>query len=122
MNAFELLKITEEQYQTKVFELWLHWCETKSYSPEQFSKLSQCASLCAWWKQNLEQLEKEFCEDALPYHEIMTANDAAKLYYKHVNKLTLYYSNPLMRIAFKDEYQSKNRRTGRMVKKQSASS
>lgn len=99
MKTYEILQMTRADYDLKVFGLFLEWCDRYSYSDEQLQKLLTNNAIYNWFQVSLKPLEAEFKEDAQPYVEVMTANDALKLYKKHVHKLNLYYSSPLIKSA-----------------------
>ena len=99
MSTAQLLQKSPSEYELFVLGLWLDWCKTKSYSYRQLQLLMASNALFQWWLVNLRNLEEEFCQDAWPYRQTITGEDAVKLYRKHTQKLGLYYSTPLIKKA-----------------------
>lgn len=98
MKTHELLNITEEQYEDKIFKHWFKYCELHSADTQEFQSLLANAALNRWWLNNLRLLEDEFRFEAEPYikDEHSTGN-LQHLWFKNAIKLQLYYSMPLLK-------------------------
>lgn len=102
MKTHEILKMTTNEYEILVMDWWLTYCQTKSNGNAVFlQKMLINNPLYSWWRSKLFLVEKEFNEDAIPFHHSYKPVDAKKLYAKHAFKLQLYYSNPLIEAAIK---------------------
>jgi hypothetical protein len=95
MKIYELLKMSQNQYDLLVYGLWLEYCSKKAFYPSQVQLLMANNGLFIWWNGNLEVVEEEFRQEAQPYLHTMTPQDAYKLYIKNTAKLAFYYSSPL---------------------------
>lgn len=95
----EILKMTEDEYDMLIMNWWTTYCFAKTASPEQAQKLLINNTLYHWWHSQLEMVEPEFVEDAWPFKDSYTQEDASKLYAKHVYKLQKYYNSNLIKEA-----------------------
>ncbi|MEO2080641.1 MAG: hypothetical protein ABGW88_13855 [Leeuwenhoekiella sp.] len=107
MKTAQLLQLSQNNYELLIFAIWLEYCESKTYSPEQLQALAGNNPLFQWWLNSLRGLEDEFRIDAFPYRDTMSKSDAEKLYRKHTEKLKRYYSTPLIKRALTPEPQNK---------------
>lgn len=99
MKTHEILKMTPEDYEMLLMDWWTSYCAQKGKSDQQKQKLMGNNTLFNWWYGELESVEQEFIEDALPFFKMYTAKDASKLYAKHAYKLQLYYNSDLIKEA-----------------------
>lgn len=98
MKTHEILGITQEQYEDKVFKHWFKYCELHSADTAEFQSLLANAALNRWWLKNLKMLEVEFCAEAEPYIGMEGLKSMlSDLWFKNAIKLQLYYSLPLLK-------------------------
>ena len=104
MKIHELLKMTETEYELLIMDWWLTFCQAKCLSNAKvFQKLLTNNILFNWWHSQLEDIEEEFIEDALPFEKRYTKVDAKKLYHKHVFRLQKYYNKSLINKALEED-------------------
>lgn len=98
-TIYQILKMTQDEYEMLVMNWWTTYCFAKSHSSEQAQKLLTNNTLFHWWYAQLEVVELEFVEDALPFQKQYTQEDASKLYAKHAYKLQKYYNSHIIKEA-----------------------
>lgn len=96
MKTHEILKITPEKYEHKVFETYFKWCNVNSSNDDEFQRLIANAAVNGWFLENLAKVEAEFCEEAMPYTGTGSMVDIDTLWLKGVMKLFYYYPKPLL--------------------------
>lgn len=95
----EILKMTKDEYDMLVMNWWTTYCFEKGKTPKNAQKLLINNTVFHWWYAQLEIVELEFAEDALPFLHQYTQEDASKLYAKHAYKLQKYYNSNLIKEA-----------------------
>lgn len=98
MKTHEILGITEEQYEDKIFKHWFKWCEINSSDDSEFQSLIANAPLNKWWLVNLQRIEVEFQEECYPYLSDCQSlrEEMGDLWFKNILKMYIYYSKPLL--------------------------
>ncbi len=96
MKTHEILQITKEAYEMKVFHLYFKWCNLNSVSDEDFQTLIANRAINAWFLSSLARIETEFAEDAEPYTGLNEPMEISRLWLKHTMKLFLYYPKPII--------------------------
>lgn len=98
MKTHEIIGISIEAYEDKVFKHWFKYCELHSVNTEEFQSLLANTALNKWWLQNLEMLENEFKAEAQPYiNDASLREYLSELWFKNIIKLMPYYSPPLFK-------------------------
>ena len=95
-TIYEILKMTEDEYEMLTMDWWTTYCFAKAPRIDQVQKLMGDNTLFNWWHAQLEMVEPEFVEDAWPFKDTYTKKDANKLYAKHAYKLQQYYNSDLI--------------------------
>jgi hypothetical protein len=101
MKIIDYLHITIEEYNDLLFETYLKWCAKMSQNDYDLQQLLANAKMYKWFLFNINGLEQEFMEDALPYLELKNSQAMVELWKKHTMKIYYYYSVPLINVARK---------------------
>jgi hypothetical protein len=91
--------MTPDEYDMLVMDWWTTYCYAKAENKISVQKLLTNNTLFQWWHAQLEMVEPEFVEDAWPFKDTYTKDDANKLYAKHAYKLQKYYNSDLIKEA-----------------------
>ena len=98
MKTHEILNISEDAYELKVFHIYFKWCNVNSVDDRDFQSLIANSTMNRWFLENLIRIESEFAEDAAPYTGLDSREDISRLWLKHTMKMLLYYSKPLINV------------------------
>lgn len=96
----ERLKVTPEEYQHLVFNVWFQWCSMKATKRQSLQKLLICQPLFKWWYRELQKMENHFIEETQFYEKVISKELALGLYQETVQPIYNRFSKPLIKKAY----------------------
>ena len=94
------LKLTPEQYEDLLMDIWLQWCSTKTNNLLSLQKVLTCQPLFRWWCRELKKLESQFMEETQFYEKVITKELALACYQENIQPIYNRFSKPLIKKAY----------------------
>jgi len=98
-QLLNILNLTQVEYETKVIDNYLVWCNLNAWDDNDCQKLLANTALFNWWYRQYQMLEVEFMEEVQTYSGI-TSDIAIRRYHTDkVINIAKVYSKPLLTAA-----------------------
>lgn len=96
------LKMTTDQYEQTVFDVYVKWCGRNIDNTIQLQKVLNCQPLFNWWYKELEKIETKYLEQVKCYNQSLSPEVALEYYLECTKELSDVFSPPLIRKAIKN--------------------
>ncbi len=93
------LKITPEQYEDLIMDIWLQWSCTKTSNLLSLQKVLTCQPLFRWWCRELQKFEAQFMEETQFYENVISKELALSCYIENIEPIYKRFSKPLIKKA-----------------------
>ena len=98
-KIYEILGITQEAYNSLLFDKFFDWCGYKAHDQVDMQKLVANKRMYKFFMVQITGLEIDFREEAIPYLELNDSHAMTTLWDRHMNTVFMYYNQRILELA-----------------------
>lgn len=92
----KLLTLSQEEYEDKLFQLWLKYCCCKAHNPKDLQRLLANTALNKWFLFEVSRLEDEWWREIGEYESVLDPTTSMSLYNEKTINIFMLNCPPLM--------------------------